>query len=113
MSISGRPRLRSGPPKKRTTAKIAKIRRDRNTAYTENWAAISAEVKRRAGHKCQKCGASGVPLEANHVIPVARGGVTAFFNLIALCRNCHDKMPGHGHLFKKRTLGRKTPGRLK
>lgn len=105
MSISGRRPSRpiTGPSKPRV---VSKIRRDRETAYTSNWDAIAYEVKRRAGFKCQKCGATECPLEADHIIPVARGGVTTFFNLWALCHKCHDKRPGHKHLFKKRTLGK-------
>lgn len=85
---------------------VAKIRRTRQQAYTDNWDAISAEVKRRAGYKCQKCGTKKGPFESDHITPVAKGGITAFWNLWCLCLRCHDKRPGHGHLFKKRTLGR-------
>lgn len=110
MSLSGRRPSRpiTGPKKPRV---VSKIRRTREQAYTSNWDAIAYEVKRRAGFKCQKCGASG-PLEADHIIPVAKGGLTIMFNLQALCHTCHSKRAGHKHLFKQRTLGRKKRSRL-
>jgi 5-methylcytosine-specific restriction endonuclease McrA len=106
MSISGRRPSRpiTGPTKLRT---VSKIRRDRETAYTNDWDAIAYEVKRRAGFRCQKCGSAKGPLEADHIIPVAKGGPTVFFNLQCVCLICHSKRPGHKHLFKKRTLGMK------
>jgi 5-methylcytosine-specific restriction endonuclease McrA len=105
MSISGRRPSRpiTGPTKLRT---VSKIRRDRETAYTNDWDAISYEVKRRAGFRCQKCGSTKGPLEADHIIPVAKGGPTVFFNLACHCWRCHSKRPGHGHLFKDRILKR-------
>lgn len=106
MSLSGRRPSRpiTGPKKPRV---VSKIRRTKEQAYGSNWDAISYEVKRRAGFKCQKCGASNCTLETDHIIPVSKGGLTILFNLQALCLNCHSKRAGHKHLFKQRTLGRK------
>lgn len=107
MSLSGRRRPSrpiTGPTKPRV---VSKIRRTREQAYTSNWRAISTEVKRRAGYRCEKCGTCNGPFEADHKIPVSKGGKTTWSNLWCLCQPCHDKRPGHKHLFKKRTLKRK------
>lgn len=108
MSISGRraPRMVTGMPK-RAGGSVTKLRRTQAQAYTSNWHAISEEVKRRAGYRCQKCGKGDCILEADHIIPVSKGGLTIFLNLRALCKDCHDKCAGHKHLFKQRTLKRK------
>lgn len=94
-------RITSGPPK---VSVVAKVRRTKEQAYTANWNEISAAVKRRAGHKCQRCGNSQGPFETDHIIPVARGGLTVMYNLWCLCLLCHSKRPGHKHLFRQRVL---------
>lgn len=105
MSISGRRscRIIAGPKKPKV---VSKIRRTKLQAYTADWDAISALVKKRAGYKCQKCGTTEGPFEADHIIPVAKGGLTVLFNLACLCWKCHSKRAGHKHLFKKRIMKR-------
>ena len=39
--------------------------------------------------QCRICGASGVPLEVDHVVPVSRGGSDAMGNLQTLCGPCN------------------------
>jgi hypothetical protein len=39
--------------------------------------------------KCRMCGASGVPLEVDHIVPVSRGGSNARDNLQTLCADCN------------------------
>ena len=58
------------------------------------WTKVSAIIKREAGYACQKCGATGVPLETHHKIPVAAGGDSRRQNLIVLCEKCHSKEHG-------------------
>jgi hypothetical protein len=50
------------------------------------------EVFQRDEHTCQYCGrrAPEVELEADHLIPVARGGTDAFDNLVTSCRECNS-----------------------
>lgn len=52
----------------------------------------------RDGRKCWWCGAEGVPLNIDHVIPTSRGGTDRVLNLVLACRACnedHDKLlPG-------------------
>ena len=83
---------------------VAKIRRTRESAYgsREAWQHLSEQVKIRDGYRCRKCGrtkATGARwLEADHIVPVSRGGRTVLFNLWCLCDLCHSKRPFHNHL---------------
>lgn len=80
---------------------VAKIRRSKAIAYTNNWATISDAVIKRDGNRCTKCGCKSSPgnrLRAHHIIPVSRGGRTIQLNLKTLCDNCHKAQPFHSHL---------------
>lgn len=46
-------------------------------------------VKLKAGYKCAKCGILTTELEADHVIPLCKGGKDDESNLKALCIPCH------------------------
>jgi 5-methylcytosine-specific restriction endonuclease McrA len=51
-------------------------------------------VRRIHGHRCQDCGATGVPLDVHH-----RDGDpanNALSNLEPLCRSCHAKVSQRG-----------------
>lgn len=89
-------RIVTGPKKAST---VTKIRRTKEQAYGDRWTwtAICAEVKRLAGHKCQKCQRpeSEYGLQVDHIVEVSRGGATAFYNLRALCPICHAARPSH------------------
>jgi 5-methylcytosine-specific restriction endonuclease McrA len=89
-------RIVTGPKKAGT---VSKIRRTKEQAYGDRWTwtTICAEVKRRAGYKCQKCSRpeSDLGLQVDHIVEVARGGATAFYNLRALCPICHANRPSH------------------
>ena len=89
-------RITTGPKKAST---VAKIRRTKEQSYGDRWtwAAVCKEVKRRAGNKCQKClrPESDYGLQVDHIVEVSRGGVTAFYNLRALCPYCHASRPSH------------------
>lgn len=43
------------------------------------------------GSKCAYCGAEGVPLEVEHIIPIDRGGSDRASNLTLACRECNRK----------------------
>lgn len=45
----------------------------------------------RDGRKCVYCGAEGVKLEKDHVIPKAKGGTNRISNLVVACRDCNEK----------------------
>lgn len=89
-------RIVTGPKKAGT---VSKVRRSKEQAYGDRWtwATMCAEVKRRAGYRCQKCRRpeSEYGLQVDHIVEVARGGATAFYNLRALCPFCHAKRPSH------------------
>lgn len=74
---------------------VSKIRRTKVQAYTEEWDSISASVIRRDNYRCVECG-SKKRLQAHHVIPVSKGGLTVRWNLRTLCEACHCKK--HKHL---------------
>ena len=61
------------------------IDRRRRRATTEEM----AEVFRRHGHKCLKCGTQ-YDLTVDHKIPLARGGDWSIDNLEPLCRSCNS-----------------------
>jgi 5-methylcytosine-specific restriction endonuclease McrA len=45
----------------------------------------------RYGNKCLSCGVTGVVLEADHVVPLARGGSDDISNIQPLCGACNRK----------------------
>lgn len=51
---------------------------------------IRAQILARDGYRCKMCGRTKeeVPLEVDHIIPVADGGTDELNNLAALCREC-------------------------
>jgi hypothetical protein len=46
-------------------------------------------VLKRDHYRCRLCGGSGVALEVDHIVPVARGGTDALPNLQTLCLACN------------------------
>ncbi len=63
----------------------------RGSRYPSNWDQIRGKVYRRDAYTCQNCGATGVPIEAHHVVPIRSGGSHHLRNLISLCSDCHSK----------------------
>jgi hypothetical protein len=47
------------------------------------------KVFARDDFTCVACGATGMPLECDHIIPVSKGGVTEEDNLQTLCEACN------------------------
>ena len=43
------------------------------------------------GRKCVYCGAEGVPLNIDHVVPRAKGGSNRVSNLVLACMSCNQK----------------------
>ena len=67
--------------------------RDRSRAYRK----VRALVLRRDGFLCVLCGAGGVPLEVDHIVPLSEGGGDDPVNLRVLCVGCHaDRTYGPG-----------------
>lgn len=59
----------------------------------EQFAALCA----RYGHRCLCCGATGVPLTVDHVLPISRGGSNDIANIQPLCETC-NKSKGTRHI---------------
>lgn len=53
------------------------------------WSKIRTSIFQRDNYTCQYCGAYGVHLECDHVIPVAAGGGHENDNLITACLCCN------------------------
>ena len=49
-----------------------------------NWS-----VFKRDGYKCRYCGADGIPLTVDHIIPYEVGGPTIPANLLTACKPCN------------------------
>jgi hypothetical protein len=56
---------------------------------SHEWALIRAEVFERDDYTCCYCGAHGVSLECDHVVPVASGGTHDLDNLKTACKPCN------------------------
>jgi|GEM_PF-3204281 len=53
------------------------------------WRDLREAVFTRDGYTCQYCGASGVPLHCDHIIPLNRGGSNDPTNLTTACESCN------------------------
>lgn len=53
--------------------------------------ALRWQIYARDAFKCRYCGASGVPLALDHLIPVLRGGTNEPDNLITSCQSCNSR----------------------
>jgi 5-methylcytosine-specific restriction endonuclease McrA len=52
---------------------------------------IWASILERFGHACAYCGASGVPLQREHRMPIALGGPDIPSNLVPACGPCNRR----------------------
>jgi len=71
-----------------------KKRQNKNVPYDDylnspDWKRRRGIILRRAGYKCELCGASGVPLDIHHLTYERRGN-EKYTDLIAICRKCHE-----------------------
>ena len=77
-----RPEVRKASDSRRRIAKLLG-----GPSYTAaEWLALVA----RYGGRCAYCGAIG-PLQADHRIPVARGGTNDIGNILPACRSCNAR----------------------
>lgn len=53
------------------------------------WAKTRARIFARDDYTCRYCGARGVDLQCDHVIPVTRAGSNDDSNLVTSCRPCN------------------------
>lgn len=57
--------------------------------YVPGWDRLRAAVIERDGLRCRYCGDDNGPFEADHIVPVARGGKDVLENLACACRACN------------------------
>jgi HNH endonuclease len=61
------------------------------------WRVLRESIFLRDNYTCQYCGAYGVSLQCDHVIPISRGGSNDESNLVTACKPCnlskHNKTP--------------------
>lgn len=57
--------------------------------YSHEWDKFRKAVFARDNFTCQYCGDRGVRLECDHVVPIAKGGLTDMGNLVTACFVCN------------------------
>ena len=55
----------------------------------EMWKRIRASILQRDRFTCQYCGAQGVQMECDHIVPISKGGDNDPSNLVAACVPCN------------------------
>jgi hypothetical protein len=53
------------------------------------WQMIRALVFQIDNYTCRWCGATGVELHCDHIVPLSKGGTNSPYNLHTLCRRCN------------------------
>jgi 5-methylcytosine-specific restriction endonuclease McrA len=68
------------------------------------WKRVRVEAKRRDGYQCTVCGATGVRLDVDHIIPWKQRADLAFelVNLRTICRRCHNRKRSRPKKSKRR-----------
>ena len=61
----------------------------------------------RDNFTCQKCSKKNTRLEAHHIVWTSKGGKDSIYNLITLCKKCHDKVHKTGENGKVKLKGDK------
>lgn len=68
------------------------------------WRLVQNQIIELLGNRCLKCGTTW-QIEADHVVPIARGGTDAVLNIQSLCRSCNAKK-------HRQTIDYRTPQQL-
>lgn len=58
------------------------------------WRVIRDRIFKRDNYTCGYCGARGVKLECDHIVPVSKGGVHDDANLMTACKPCNRSKSG-------------------
>ncbi len=76
-----------------TTYPIPTIIRIQKYVCVQRWEAVLKKdnIFKRDNCTCQYCGAKGVPLTIDHVIPKALGGKDIWTNLVTACHSCNNR----------------------
>ncbi len=77
----------------KTTYPIPTIIRIQKFISIHRWEAVlnKENIFKRDNHTCQYCGAKGVPLTIDHVIPKALSGKDTWTNLVTACYSCNNR----------------------
>lgn len=71
----------------------SELRKSRLSAAKEKATHTPGEWKRMVeacGNSCVRCGASGVALQKDHIVPIYQGGSDGIGNLQPLCKSCNS-----------------------
>lgn len=60
----------------------------------ESWKLVRSRIFKRDDYCCRYCGARGVKLECDHVVPICQGGDHSDENLVAACFTCNRSKAG-------------------
>jgi 5-methylcytosine-specific restriction endonuclease McrA len=71
------------------TNNLRKRRAAKNASHGSFTAREFEELCERYGNRCLSCGVTGVVLEADHVVPLTRGGSDDITNIQPLCGSCN------------------------
>jgi hypothetical protein len=55
---------------------------------------ILEKLIRRDGSRCSVCGATNMPLQVHHRVPLSEGGNDSLDNLVLVCQKCHMSREG-------------------
>lgn len=70
----------------------------KDSLYPSNWDSLRHIVYERDGYKCCNCGSNWEQLHAHHIVPLSKGGTNDLYNLITLCKSCHERVHGR-HIY--------------
>lgn len=78
---------------KRIEHELGKVRRrmeaDGRRLPASEWTKLRAEIFARDNYTCTYCDAQNLPLQCDHIIPVALGGNHSDENLVTACEPCN------------------------
>jgi 5-methylcytosine-specific restriction endonuclease McrA len=97
---------RGNPDRRRNIIALRKARKRGNRDSTGVLVADWQRLVRRHGGRCAYCGVKGETLQADHVVPLARGGRHAIGNLLPSCGRCNNSK-GSRLLIEWKTLSRR------
>ena len=69
---------------------LERAERERSAAGSHTQAEWNA-IRGLSGGRCQRCGAEGVKLTKDHIIPLSEGGSNSASNLQPLCGSCNSR----------------------
>lgn len=65
--------------------------RPKGWGYPSNWMDVAASIRALDGCACVKCGGQNTELHVHHIIYASNFGTHQKYNLLTLCRRCHEE----------------------